>query len=222
MPGGLRDVVQRFDADGSGYIAEIQRMIAANRDLIASIAEVKAAIASIEGKSVKIDVDTGGAMAGIAAVKAALGDLPDTKEVTVAVKYVGGDGPGGIGLGGDTAGMIRELRDISASMDQATSSLGRMEDHLAIMRRDVADSSADLMMQTQILRDNADAHTAAGYRRHDSRGSAGTRRRRGRGRRGPGCCRWCCGRRRRGRRGRRRAGSSRGRAVAGRRSASGG
>jgi hypothetical protein len=57
--------------------------------------------------------------------------------------------------------MLRELRDISASMDMVSSSLGRMEDHMVVMKRDLADSSADLQMQTQMLRDNADAHHAA-------------------------------------------------------------
>jgi hypothetical protein len=170
MPGGLRDVSQRFDADASGYLAEIGKMIAANREVLASIrevqkvridvdssaamakiGEVRAALGGLGDKTVKIDVDTSGAMAKVAALKAALGDAG------------GGGGIGAVfgGGGADSAAMIRELRDISASMDQATTSLGNMESHLTSIRRDVADSSADLMMQTQVLRDNADAHNAA-------------------------------------------------------------
>ena len=173
MPGPLRDVVQKFTIDSTGYDAGIARMIRDNEDLIASIAKVKREIAGIgaalgalpDGKKIRIDVDTGDAMGAIAALKGELGSLGD-REITVAVRYVTtGDHPAGAGavpgVGGDGAAMLRELRDTSASMDQVTSSLGRMEQHLASMRRDVADSSADLMMQTQMLRDNADAHNAA-------------------------------------------------------------
>ena len=84
-------------------------MIRQNRDLIKSIAEVNAAIGSLRDKEIRITADTSGAMRGIAEVKAALDGIGD-KEVTVAVKYVTtGDRPGGggIGLGGDSAAMIR-------------------------------------------------------------------------------------------------------------------
>ena len=84
-------------------------------------------------------------MAKIAALKAELDSLGDHR----------------VSIGGGDGAMIRELRDISASMDQVTDSLGRMEDHMVVMKRDLADSSADLMQQTQMLRDNADAHNAA-------------------------------------------------------------
>jgi len=120
-------------------------MIKANEGLVDSIAKVTAEIKALpDSKTIKIDVDAGGALAEIAAVKAALDGLGD-KHISI----------------GDSGGMLRELRDISASMDQVTSSMGRMEDHMVAIKRDVADSSADLMMQTQILRDNADAHNAA-------------------------------------------------------------
>jgi hypothetical protein len=127
-------------------------MIKANEGLIADIAKVKreiaglgTAMAALPDKRIKIDVDTAGAMAKIAELRSALDGLGDRH----------------ISVGGDNGAMIRELRDISASMDQATSSMGRMEEHLVAIKRDVADSSADLMMQTQVLRDNASAHTAA-------------------------------------------------------------
>ena len=147
---GLDPVVQPFDAEIAKYVAKIGEM---RREYAALVGDVK---------PIKIDADTSAAMAKIGALKAELGSLGD-KTVTVTVKYVTvGDKPGaGIGLGADHAAMIRELRDISASMDQATTSLGNMESHLTSIRRDVADSSADLMMQTQVLRDNADAHNAA-------------------------------------------------------------
>ena len=34
--------------------------------------------------------------------------------------------------------MLRELRDISASMDMAASSVGRMEDHLTVISKNAA------------------------------------------------------------------------------------
>lgn len=162
MPGGsLGPVEQKFGADASSYLSEISKIIRANREVLDSIREIQ---------RVRVDVDTTAAMAKIAALKAELGALGD-KTVTVTVKYVTvGDKPGdgglGAALGADHGEIVRHLQDISTYMDMATDSMGRMEEHLTSIRRDVADSSADLMMQTQILRDNADAHnlvaTAAG------------------------------------------------------------
>ena len=40
MPGGLRDVEQRFDADAFCYLAAVGRMVADNREFIASLDEV--------------------------------------------------------------------------------------------------------------------------------------------------------------------------------------
>ena len=76
-------------------------MIEANRGLIASIAEVQAAIGSIEGKSVKIDVDTGAAIAGIAKVKAGLDGLED-KKIKVDL---------------DTGGALADLAALKAAID---------------------------------------------------------------------------------------------------------
>lgn len=49
MPGGLPDVTQRFDADASGYIRGIQEMIAANRELVASIGDAQRKINDVRG-----------------------------------------------------------------------------------------------------------------------------------------------------------------------------
>ena len=85
MPGGsLNPVEQRFSADASGYIAEIGKIIRANREVLDSIREIQ---------QVRIDVDTSGALAKIAALKAELGSLGD-RNITVSVKYVStGDAP---------------------------------------------------------------------------------------------------------------------------------
>ena len=129
MPGPLSPVEQPFDADITKYIEKVRAMKAEYASLVAYVA----------ANPIKIDADISGAMAKIGEVRSALAGLGD-KEITVTVKYVTvGDKPGaGAGLGADHGAMIRELRDISASMDQATSSMGRMEDHMAVMRRDVA------------------------------------------------------------------------------------
>src|SRR6185312_14074020 len=127
-------------------------MIAANKGLLADIAKVKreiagigTAMAALPDKHIKIDVDTAGALADIAKVQAALDGLGDKN----------------VHVGGDNGEMVRHLQDISTYMDMATDSMGRMEDHLVVISKNAQDSSTDLMMQTQILRDNADAHHAA-------------------------------------------------------------
>ena len=66
-----------------------------------------------------------------------------------------------ISIGGDNGEMVRHLKDISTYMDMATDSMGRMEDHLASIGRNTGDSNTALARQTQILRDNADAHRSA-------------------------------------------------------------
>ena len=153
MPSGLPDVSQSFSAETGGYIAGIQRMVAGNQELIASIAKVKSeiaglgtALAALPDKRVRVEVTgVSEAIGQVEALRSALDGLGDRH----------------VSVGGDNGAMLRELRDISASMDQVSSSMGRMEDHMVVMKRDLGDSSADLMQQTQMLRDNADAHTAA-------------------------------------------------------------
>jgi len=151
VPSGLPDVSQAFTAETAGYIAGIQRMIAGNKELLASIREVKNALDDLGiSKTIRIDVDNSAALAKIAEVKAALDSLGDAH---AGVSILGG--------GGDNGAMVRHLQDISTYMDMATDSMQRMEDHLVVIKKNTGDASADLMMQTQILRDNADAHHAA-------------------------------------------------------------
>ena len=48
MPGGsIKPVEQRFGADASAYIAEVQKIIAANREIVSSVAEVKRALGEV-------------------------------------------------------------------------------------------------------------------------------------------------------------------------------
>jgi hypothetical protein len=53
---------------------------------------------------------------------------------------------------GTLALILREVRDSSADLTMQTALLAGMDERLAAIQRDVADSSADLMMQTQLLR----------------------------------------------------------------------
>lgn len=153
MPGGLPEVEQRFTADGSGYTAAIAKMISDNQALISSISDAQRQIAALKGemaglgdKRVRVEV-TGvdEAIAKVGELRSALDGLGDKT----------------VHVGGDNGEMVRHLKDISTYMDMATDSMGRMEEHLVVIKRNTADSSADLMMQTQALRDNADAHHAA-------------------------------------------------------------
>ena len=60
-------------------------MIAANKELVASIAKVQAEIKALGDKKSPIGVDASDALRGITAVEAALGHPPGPKEITVAV-----------------------------------------------------------------------------------------------------------------------------------------
>lgn len=153
MPSGLPSVSQSFDADTSGYIAGIAKMIKGNEDLIASIAKVKSeiaglgtALAALPDRRVKVEV-TGidEALGKVGALRSALDGLGDKH----------------ISVGGDNGEMVRHLQDISTYMDIATDSMGRMEDHMVAISKNTGDSTTVLAAQTQALRDNADAHTAA-------------------------------------------------------------
>ena len=153
MPGPLRDVEQRISLDASGYDAGTLKIIQDNKTIITSIGDVQRKIKDLGvdltalggDRRIKIDVDTAGAMAKIGELKAALDSLGDRH----------------ISIGGDSGEMVRHLKDISTYMDIATDSMGRMEDHLAAIGRNTGDSNTALARQTQMLRDNADAHTAA-------------------------------------------------------------
>jgi hypothetical protein len=152
VPGGLPSVEQAFVADASGYIAGVAKMIKANEGLVADIAKVKreiaglgTAMAALPDKHIKIDVDTSAAMGKVAALRAALDGLGDKT----------------VHVGGGNGEMVQHLKDISTYMDMATDSMGRMETHLGVISRNVADSADGMRAQTQTLRDNADAHDAA-------------------------------------------------------------
>ena len=135
MADKLHPVSQSFDADASGYLRAMSEMIGRNiafglsvdEDVLAKIGQISGALRGLpDSKTIRVSVDPGQALADIARIDAALGSLGD-REVTVRVRYEGaGDVPAGlgaaagIGAAATPAAMIRELRDISASMDEAT------------------------------------------------------------------------------------------------------
>src|SRR5215475_266457 len=105
MPSGLPSVEQHFSADASAYIAGIQKMIAANKELVGSIAKVSAEIKALpDSKTIKINVDSGGALAEITALKAALNGLGDSR-----------GGGGNFGLFGP--GGVAQIRDYNRMLD---------------------------------------------------------------------------------------------------------
>jgi hypothetical protein len=107
MPGGLPRVEQVFTAETSGYIAGVAAMIKANEDLLGSIAKVDAAIKALpDRKTIKLDVDAGGALAEIAALKAALDGLGDGR----------GGGGGNWGIFGP--GGVAQIRDYNRMLDE--------------------------------------------------------------------------------------------------------
>src|SRR5690242_18356852 len=153
MPGGLPEVVQRFSADSSGYSAAIAAMIKNNEGLVRSISDAQRKIKELGGdlgalRDRRIKVEVVGVDEAIGKVAALRKELDGLGDRTVHV-------------GGDNGEMVRHLKDISTYMDIATDSMGRMEEHLFRINKNVEDSSASLDMQTQMLRDNAAAHHAA-------------------------------------------------------------
>ena len=155
MPGPLRDVEQRVTMDASGYHREAVAIVTDNiairdsidKEVLAGIREIGTALKSLPD-SRRISIELAGADEAIRQVtelKGALDSLGDRK----------------VSISGDNGLMLRELRDISASMDMVTTSMGYMEEHLAAIRRNAGDSATALAAQTQALRDNADAHNAA-------------------------------------------------------------
>src|SRR5512146_1078609 len=128
-------------------------MIAANKELVASIndaqrqiGELKTGMGALGDKRVHVEVTgVADAIRQVGDLKAALDSLGDKT----------------VHVGGDNGEMVRHLKDISTYMDMATDSMQRMETHLVTINRNSADSSASLDQMTQMLRDNADAHHAA-------------------------------------------------------------
>jgi hypothetical protein len=97
VPGYLRDIEQRFTADATGYLAAIREIIGANRrfavsvdsDVLQQIAKIRTELGSLpDSATIRVTVDTAGALAGIARVKAALDDLPAARDITITTRYV--------------------------------------------------------------------------------------------------------------------------------------
>jgi hypothetical protein len=90
-----------------------------------------------------LEADVGDFLKGVATAKAAIKSLGDGINIPVNLDV----------NGGILDQMLRELRDSSASLMGVTTQLGLSDERLAAIQRDTADSSADLMMQTQMLAD---------------------------------------------------------------------
>ena len=169
MPGKLDPVSQSFSADTSGYIAGLEKAITANiafidsiDDVIRKSGELSAALKSIpDTKRIAVEV-TGldAAIGKVGELRSALDSLSD-RNITVNVRHTGDAGTAAAagGMGADPL-VLRELRDSSASLDMVSSTMGRVEEHLAVMRRDMADASADLMTQTAMMRSGGGADPA--------------------------------------------------------------
>lgn len=168
----LDAVVEEFRAETAPFVAGIEAAIEAARAFrdeihadIAALAELQAALDALpRERTVWVNLDTSGAGAGAfdaaaiaaqadamkAAREAAYGDAAAQEAAAGAMEHAGG------AASFETLA-LRELRDISASLDLVTATLGEAQQNLAVIQRDTADSSADLMMQTALMREAQDA-----------------------------------------------------------------
>jgi hypothetical protein len=173
MAGKLDPVSQSFTADTDGYVQGMERIVAANiaagdsidREVLAKISQISAALGKLpDSKSIRITADTSSALASIAAVEAALGRLTD-REVTVRVRYVtegappdagssaviGRSAAAGAGDSGTSALLLRQMQDSAASFGRMEATMSRVEEHLAGIRADLAESRKNSSMGGLVL-----------------------------------------------------------------------
>ena len=133
----LSPVSQSFTADVEAYLTQMDRLIAKNRDVIASIGEVQAAINDLEGKTVDIDLNVAGVTAQVDEIKELINGI-DGKEVTVLVKYVSEGQPdaiqGALGGGDNAQGVMSDylqaLRDEAVAMNAERNAAAAMDAEL--------------------------------------------------------------------------------------------
>lgn len=155
-PKGLPTVEQKFTADASGYIRAIKEMISANEDLVDSINEIQGDIVALKGKEIKITVDAKQALADIAAVKKALGELGDKTIHINAVSNALGDVRDNAGAAGkvltETVKGLKDvadgIKDIDAlgraqGLGQAARELEKMAAAMKRMEADNLSAAAD-------------------------------------------------------------------------------
>ena len=168
MPGPLKDVEQKVGLNAQAYHQESWKVVADNvamgdsfRDVAEQAARLENALGTLGTRSREVFAGASDALGKVNEIGTALGALAD-REVTIRVRYVTEGDAGSAGIAASLGGAgstetLQVLRNTSASVDQVSASLGRMEEHLASIKRDTADSSADLMQQTEMLRSNAGA-----------------------------------------------------------------
>ena len=158
----LDPVREEFLADVSNFVNNIELAIEASRhfrdEVLADVEAIRAAIDSLPEERVihiRTVYDNGAPDTG------ATGDAFDNALAEAEAMQLAAASRDAGDAGSYEAMVLRELRDISASLMLVTSTLGESEQHLAIIQRDTADASADLMMQTELLRGSQDRQTSS-------------------------------------------------------------
>ncbi|HTO72369.1 MAG TPA: hypothetical protein VMJ30_01055, partial [Gemmatimonadales bacterium] len=169
MPGPLQDVVQHFSIDASGYDAGKNQIIGYNREIIASVKEVKkeieglaSALAALPDRRVKVEV-TG--------IKEALGEVEALQRALDGL----GDKHVSIGVGsGDISRLADEIGRLTTALGDHGTALdnhgGMLVDHM----NTVYDNTAALHSQADAARDAADAVNALAAAHRAAGGGGGT------------------------------------------------
>lgn len=152
----------KFDIDQNSLAAAIEKAKAAfasqagampitfdisDASLLRAIETAKEAFAAQDGViPVTFDVSQASMLEAVEKAKAFFGVNPATMPVKFDVDSAGALSAGVLDM------MLRELRDAAADLTAQTTYLDEALTALGIIQRDTADSSADLMMQTELLR----------------------------------------------------------------------
>ncbi len=78
---------QSFEADVEDYLAAMDRLIAKNRDVIASIGAVQTAIDGLHDREVKVTLNEDEVLEQVAYIREVLQGIPDEKTIRVNTVY---------------------------------------------------------------------------------------------------------------------------------------
>ncbi len=130
----LPKVSQDFTADAEDYLAEMDRLITKNRDVIDSIGKVQAAIDGLHDKEIKVTLDgEDEVLEQVAYIRELMGGLED-KTVTVFVKYVSEGKPDDIAAASETmTEHVNTINDASENLDQMDESTVKLAEDTATL-----------------------------------------------------------------------------------------
>ena len=132
----LPKVEQSFEADVEDYLAEMDRLIAKNRDVVDSIGKVQAAIDGLHDREVKVTLNEDEVLEQVAYIREVLQGIPDEKTIRINTVY---SNEGGTGNAADAVNNLTDELNRQAEAWSRVEDVGR--DYSVMMGEVIADAN---------------------------------------------------------------------------------